>query len=41
VSTTYVQSQELVGLEASGVLGDFLDNLDFVQGLDCHYLIFK
>jgi hypothetical protein len=41
VLATYVNSGELVRLEAINVLGDFLDNLDFFQGLDCHYLIFK
>ena len=40
-SLTYVDSRELVRLEAGWVLSDFLDNLDLVQGLDCHYLIFK
>ena len=41
VSSTYVESHELVGLEAVWVRSDFLDNLDLVQRLDCHYLIFK
>ena len=37
----YLDSHESIRLESVGVLGNFLDNLGLVQGLDCHLIIFN